>query len=59
MITHIMKDGTVKKDITGHVVKADDVPPVYMLMEGRSAKTGDSAETVSRTGISDSTDGMC
>lgn len=33
MIIHIMKDGTIKKDITGHVVKMEDAPGVYQLFD--------------------------
>ena len=33
MITHILKDGTVLKDITGHTVTRKDAPTVYTLME--------------------------
>ena len=33
MITHILKNGTVLEDITGHVIKQDDVPMVYQIIE--------------------------
>ncbi len=33
MIRHHLKDGTVLDDITGHVVKKEDVPLAYQLME--------------------------
>ena len=32
MIYHILKDGTVLEDITGHVVQVEDAEPVYRLM---------------------------
>ena len=32
MVYHIFKDGTVKTDITGHIVKVSDVPQVYELI---------------------------
>lgn len=32
MIKHILKDGTVLNDITGHVVKKDDVKEVYIII---------------------------
>ena len=32
MVYHILKDGTVKTDITGYVVKISDVPQVYDLI---------------------------
>ena len=41
MVYHIMKDGTTKTDITGHIVKIEDAEPVYRLindMENRSSK---------------------
>lgn len=31
-IIHILKDGTQKTDLTGHVVKASDAPAVYDLI---------------------------
>jgi len=33
MITHILKDGTVLKDIKGHKVTRKDAPRVYELLE--------------------------
>ena len=33
MITHVLKDGTVLEDITGHVIKQDDAPMVYQIIE--------------------------
>ena len=33
MVTHVLKDGTVLKDITGHVVKEQDVPEAYILID--------------------------
>ena len=32
-ITHILKDGTILNDISGHVVKMIDVPSAYMVMD--------------------------
>ena len=32
-VLHIMKDGSVKQDITGHVVKMSDAPNIYNLMD--------------------------
>jgi hypothetical protein len=37
MITHIMKDGRVLKDIRGHKVKKEDCPMVYQII-GKSRK---------------------
>ena len=32
MIKHILNDGTVMKDIKGHVVKMDDAKVVYSIL---------------------------
>ena len=32
-IRHILKDGTVLDDISGHVVKMEDAPVAYELMD--------------------------
>lgn len=37
-VIHVLKDGTVLKDITGHVVKEKDAPSVYALMEKMKGK---------------------
>ena len=33
MIKHILSDGTVLTDITGHLVKKEDTPSVYHLID--------------------------
>lgn len=33
MIKHVLKDGTVLKDITGHKVTRKDAPRVYQILE--------------------------
>lgn len=33
MVTHVLKDGTIKKDITGHVVKMTDCKTLYQLLD--------------------------
>ena len=33
MIKHILRDGTVLNDITGHVVKVEDAETVYTLID--------------------------
>ena len=38
MVIHILKDGTVLSDITGHVVKKEDVPMAYVVMEQMNEK---------------------
>lgn len=40
MIKHILRDGTVLKDITGHVVKVEDAKAVYVLMDKINDKGG-------------------
>ena len=32
MVVHVLKDGTVLNDIKGHLVKKEDVPTVYVLI---------------------------
>lgn len=46
MITHIMKDGTVLEDITGHVVKVEDAEPVYRLLDKINREANANHETV-------------
>ena len=31
-VIHILKDGTVLNDITGHVVKMEDAEPLYQFL---------------------------
>lgn len=38
MIIHILKDGAVLEDITGHVVKKEDTPLAYGLLEQKKEK---------------------
>lgn len=33
MVKNVLKDGTVVTDLTGHVVKKEDVPVVYAIFE--------------------------
>lgn len=40
MVKHILKDGTVLKDITDHVVKVEDAEAVYVLMDKINDKGG-------------------
>lgn len=40
MIRHILKDGTVLKDITGHKVKRSDAESVYLMIERKRRKDG-------------------
>lgn len=32
-IVHILKDGSIVKDITGHVVRMGDVKPLYQFID--------------------------
>lgn len=32
-VIHILKDGSVVNDITGHVVRIEDAEPLYHLMD--------------------------
>lgn len=42
MVKHIMKDGTVLNDITGHMVKRVDAPTVYEILERLKKKRRES-----------------
>ncbi len=33
MVVNILKDGTVVKDLTGHVVKIKDAEPLYRMID--------------------------
>lgn len=33
MVYHILKDGSRPKDITGHIVKMDEVPLAYEILK--------------------------
>lgn len=40
MVRHILKDGTVLDDITGHVVKMEDAKVVYQIMDKLNEERG-------------------
>ena len=46
MIKHVLKDGSVLDDITGHIVKKEDAKVIYTLIEsineGKEVKDGKS-----------------
>ena len=42
MITHVLKDGTVTDSIAGKVIRSDEFPVLYKILEG-----GDESEPVS------------
>ena len=48
-IHHILKDGTEVKDIKGHLIKADEFPVMYEVIN-RIQKGGDDNETISTSG---------
>lgn len=37
-VIHILKDGSVVKDITGHVVRVEDAGPLYRLIDSINRK---------------------
>jgi hypothetical protein len=38
-VIHILKNGETVKDITGHVVRLEDVSPLYQLIHSINRKT--------------------
>lgn len=38
MVIHILKDGSVVEDITGHVVRIEDARPLYDLIDSINRK---------------------
>ena len=40
MVKHILKDGTVLTDITGHIVRIEDAEAVYQLMDKLNEERG-------------------
>lgn len=42
-VVHILKDGSIVEDITGHVVQVEDAEAVYRLIDSinRNRKTND------------------
>lgn len=38
MVYHVMRDGSVKTDITGHIVRIKDAEPVYRLLDSINEK---------------------
>lgn len=41
MVKHVLKDGTVLKDIKGHVVKIEDAKQIYMLIDKMNQRKGE------------------
>lgn len=58
MITHIMKDGTRRESIAGTVIRSEDFPVLYKILEG-----GDEREPISapegRSGSSERPEPLC
>lgn len=58
MITHIMKDGTRKESVAGTVIRSEDFPVLYKILEG-----GDEREPISApegcSGSSEESEQMC
>ena len=40
MVRHILKDGTVVQDITGHTVRRKEAETVYLLLERINERKG-------------------
>lgn len=38
MVYHVMKDGSIKTDISGHVIKMSDVPTLYNILHNIKKK---------------------
>lgn len=38
MVRHVLRDGTVLEDLKGHLVKKEDCPEVYQLMDSMNEK---------------------
>lgn len=43
-VIHILKDGSVVKDITGHVVRMEDAGPLYDLIDSINRKGSEKRE---------------
>lgn len=41
MVIHVLKDGTVLDDITGHVVKMEDAKVVYEILDKINRERGE------------------
>lgn len=48
-IHHILKNGTEVKDIKGHLIKAEEFPVLYEVIN-RIQKGGDNNESISTSG---------
>lgn len=45
MVIHVLRDGTVLDDITGHVVKMEDARMVYELLDKINQERGEKNDT--------------
>lgn len=50
MITHIMKDGTVTDSIAGKVIRSDEFPVLYKILEGGEQTSGVVSTSETSTG---------
>lgn len=39
-VVHILKDGSIVEDITGHVVRVEDAGPLYQLIDSINRGSG-------------------
>ena len=59
MITHIMKDGTVTDSIVGKVIRSDEFPVLYKILEGGEADGKSVSASEGRTGSSERPEPLC
>ena len=59
MITHIMKDGTVKESIAGTVIRSEEFPVLYKILEGGEANGKSVSASEGRTGSSERPEPLC
>jgi hypothetical protein len=43
-VSHVLKDGSRPTDITGHIVRAEDVSPLYQLIHSINTERGKAHE---------------
>ena len=48
-VYHILKDGTILQDITGHIVKLEDAGPLYQFMSTLTLKPDTKTNTYKLT----------
>ena len=50
MITHVLKDGTVTDSIAGKVIRSDEFPVLYKILEGGEQTSGVVSTSETSTG---------